>query len=107
MIETVKFIENRVVLEILQKSLKMNIFLPTCKHFEVTVSSNENHWCSASACMCDRGELINDRNTVRKASFFADRIVGNCLTAYRICFGDTVCIKAILSSEFLGKNKHE
>ena len=98
MIETVKFIENRVVLEILQKSLKMNVFLPAGKHFHITVSRNENHWCSASAGMRYRSELINDRDSVRETSFLADRIVCHSLAAYRICLGDAVCIKTILRS---------
>ncbi len=48
MIESVKFIKDRVMLEILEKGLKVYVFLPSREHFEFTVSGKEDHRCSAS-----------------------------------------------------------
>ena len=93
--------------EILEERLKESVFLITGSHLQVTVSCDQDHRGTASACMTHGRILVDYRDTILESSFLADLRVGYTLAAYRIELCNPVRIKTIFLTIFLGKTYHE
>ena len=60
-----------------------------------------------AAGMAHRGIFIDHRKTLWKASLFSDRIMGHCLSAYRIGLCNLVSILSVLGHVLLRKSNHQ